>query len=82
MEVEAGKANCKEFIHTDLVSAVNSGKYVHISVTQLQVTSYTYIGGKTAWSISEIITYLGFCKNNNTDDTYRGTHGSIKYGPI
>ncbi len=55
--VEGGKAAYKKFIHTDLVSAVNSGKmhlYKHLTCTQLQVTT-AYIRKTVQKSISEII---------------------------
>ncbi len=62
LEVEAGKATYKEFIHSGLVSIINSGKkcvYKHIPPA--------YIGGKMAYKVLAK-SYLGFCKKNNTDD--------------
>ncbi len=50
MEVEAGKATYKEFIHTDFVSAVNLGKKSVYMLHWLQVT-IAYIGRKTAYKV-------------------------------
>ncbi len=72
----------------DLVSALNSEKMCS-NVTQLNVTM-AYIGEKTAYKLL-VKSYLGYWKNNNTDDTFlitdterrRGRHlCSYKKTPI
>ncbi len=64
LEEEAGNATYKEFIHVDLVSAMNLGKNVLKSLYTIASHNCIHIGWKTAYKI----TYLGFCKMNYTDD--------------
>ncbi len=62
LEVEAGKATYKEFIHADLVLAVSIREKMRINMYTITIYKCVH------WQENEII--LGILQEDNTNDTY------------